>query len=279
MFNLAFSRKSQVVLQSIHLFKEVTMYCNLLFAGNGNTLTLRSSYGSLPDGMSGESQNLSISEPVAALDALPTMVKARTIREKARLNIIWLDSSRSLMEQGVREGELLCLRFKYLAVFDLDRALDANRINQLYEQFKWSVLNEEVDCSENEMWMLAALQLQARLRSAVSEGAPSSPTSPSADDRGSVFGTLLRSQPNLLDDTMTLTLSRSGWNSQANLGGTLQSNANLTLPSSGAHSVSGDDPDYTELDHSPHPSAAQQPWFTHGTSFSFLIQRSDSKSY
>lgn len=32
----------------------------------------------------------------------------------------WLDSSRSLMEQGVVEEELLLLRFKYYSFFDLN---------------------------------------------------------------------------------------------------------------------------------------------------------------
>ena len=36
---------------------------------------------------------------------------------------------------------------------------DAVRINQIYEQAKWSIMAEEVDCSEEEMMMFGALQV------------------------------------------------------------------------------------------------------------------------
>ena len=36
---------------------------------------------------------------------------------------------------------------------------DYIRINQLYEQAKWSLLAEELDCTEEEMMMFAALQV------------------------------------------------------------------------------------------------------------------------
>ncbi|KAF7251849.1 hypothetical protein EYD10_03045 [Varanus komodoensis] len=35
---------------------------------------------------------------------------------------------------------------------------DAIRINQLYEQSKWAILLEEIECTEEEMMMFAALQ-------------------------------------------------------------------------------------------------------------------------
>lgn len=38
----------------------------------------------------------------------------------------WLQSSRSLLEQGVREGDLLQLRFKYYSFYDLDEKVSAN---------------------------------------------------------------------------------------------------------------------------------------------------------
>jgi hypothetical protein len=36
---------------------------------------------------------------------------------------------------------------------------DAIRINQLYEQAKWALLLEEIECTEEEMMMFAALQV------------------------------------------------------------------------------------------------------------------------
>lgn len=36
---------------------------------------------------------------------------------------------------------------------------DAIRINQLYEQSKWAILLEEIECTEEEMMMFAALQV------------------------------------------------------------------------------------------------------------------------
>uniref|UniRef100_A0A8D0GPF9 FERM domain containing kindlin 3 n=1 Tax=Sphenodon punctatus TaxID=8508 RepID=A0A8D0GPF9_SPHPU len=70
----------------------------------------------------------------------------------------WLDSSRSLMQQDMRDNERLWLRFKYYSFFDLDPKYDAVRITQLYEQARWAVLLEETDCTEEEMMVFAALQ-------------------------------------------------------------------------------------------------------------------------
>ena len=67
------------------------------------------------------------------------------------------------MEQGVREFDTLCLRYKYYSYYDLNAKYDANRINQIYEQARWQILNEEVDCTEEEMMLFAALQLQVSL--------------------------------------------------------------------------------------------------------------------
>lgn len=63
------------------------------------------------------------------------------------------------MEQGVREHDTLCLRFKFYVFYDLNPAYDAIRINQIYEQAKWQLLNEEIDCTEEEMLLFAALQV------------------------------------------------------------------------------------------------------------------------
>lgn len=78
----------------------------------------------------------------------------------------WLDSSLSIMEQGVREYSTLLLRYKFYSFYDLNPKYDAVRINQIYEQAKWQLLNEEIDCTEEEMLMFGALQLQVNLQSA-----------------------------------------------------------------------------------------------------------------
>ena len=36
---------------------------------------------------------------------------------------------------------------------------DSVRINQIYEQAKWALISEEIDCTEEEMMMFAALQV------------------------------------------------------------------------------------------------------------------------
>lgn len=64
------------------------------------------------------------------------------------------------MEQGVREQDTLSLRFKFYSFYDLNPKYDSVRINQLYEQARWQLLNEEIECTEEEMLMFAALQVR-----------------------------------------------------------------------------------------------------------------------
>jgi len=40
-----------------------------------------------------------------------------------------------------------------------DFQYDAVRINQIYEHAKWNIMSEDVDCTEEEMMMFAALQV------------------------------------------------------------------------------------------------------------------------
>ncbi|KAM4842338.1 fermitin family homolog 1 [Thomomys bottae] len=101
---------------------------------------------------------LAFSQPPESPEALADRYQPRTLVDKTKLNAGWLDSSRSLMEQGIQEDERLLLRFKYYTFFDLNPKYDAVRINQLYEQARWAVLLEEIDCTEEEMMMFAALQ-------------------------------------------------------------------------------------------------------------------------
>jgi kindlin 2 len=71
----------------------------------------------------------------------------------------WLDSSKSLIEQDIKENDLVELRFKYYAFHDLNFKTDLIRTNQIYEQAKWSILCEQIDCNEQESITFAALQV------------------------------------------------------------------------------------------------------------------------
>ncbi|XP_070588779.1 fermitin family homolog 1 isoform X3 [Erythrolamprus reginae] len=101
---------------------------------------------------------LAFSHPNCAPETLAKMYQPRTLVDKARLNAGWLDSSRSLMEQDIQEDDQLLLRFKYYDFFDLNAKYDAVRIHQLYEQARWAILLEEIDCTEEETFIFAALQ-------------------------------------------------------------------------------------------------------------------------
>ncbi|CAB1331065.1 unnamed protein product [Coregonus sp. 'balchen'] len=84
---------------------------------------------------------LAVSQPISSPDILAKLYKPQSLLDKAKINQGWMDSSRSLMEQDVKENEY-----------------DAIRVNQLYEQAKWAILLEEIECTEEEMMMFAALQ-------------------------------------------------------------------------------------------------------------------------
>ncbi|EDW73509.1 uncharacterized protein Dwil_GK17582 [Drosophila willistoni] len=105
-------------------------------------------------------ENLACSPATPSREVRERLLRPKSLEEKARLNVGWLDSSLSLMEQGIREYDTLLLRFKYFTFFDLNPKYDQVRINQLYEQAKWSILNEQLDCTEEESLMFAALQYQ-----------------------------------------------------------------------------------------------------------------------
>uniref|UniRef100_A0A8C0CMB1 Fermitin family member 2 n=1 Tax=Balaenoptera musculus TaxID=9771 RepID=A0A8C0CMB1_BALMU len=98
---------------------------------------------------------LAVSQPITSPEILAKMFKPQALLDKAKINQGWLDSSRSLMEQDVKENEALLLRFKIVSLL---LQYDAIRINQLYEQAKWAILLEEIECTEEEMMMFAALQ-------------------------------------------------------------------------------------------------------------------------
>nr|CAD7416152.1 unnamed protein product [Timema poppensis] len=125
-----------------------------------NSLTLEMLNGSLDSSLAN-----SPSQP--SPEARNKLLRPRTLVERARINVAWLDSSLSIMEQGVREYDTLCLRFKFYSFYDLNPKYDSVRINQIYEQAKWQLLNEEIDCTEEEMLMFAALQVQVTLQAGV----------------------------------------------------------------------------------------------------------------
>lgn len=123
-----------------------------------------------PQGPSLEEMSLAMSPP-ATPEAKNSLLKPRSLEQKARLNVGWLDSSLSIMEQGVREFDTLHLRYKYYNFYDLNSKYDGSRINQIYEQARWQILNEEIDCTEEEMMLFAALQLQVAMQANVPQPA------------------------------------------------------------------------------------------------------------
>uniref|UniRef100_U5EW14 Putative mitogen inducible protein product n=1 Tax=Corethrella appendiculata TaxID=1370023 RepID=U5EW14_9DIPT len=127
-------------------------------------------------------ENLAYSPRAPSPEARSRLVRPKSLVERARMNVGWLDSSLSIMEQGIREFDTLCLRFKYFTFFDLNPKYDAVRINQLYEQSKWHLLNEEIDCTEEEMLMFGALQFQINLQNEVPQ--PDSGIDTSSLDNG-----------------------------------------------------------------------------------------------
>ncbi|CAH0383935.1 unnamed protein product [Bemisia tabaci] len=125
---------------------------------------------------------LAHSPAVPTHEARSKLVKPKSLVERARMNVAWLDSSLSIMEQGVKEFDTLRLRFKFYSFYDLNARLDAVRINQLYEQAKWQILNEEIDCTEEEALMFAALQVQVTLQAGVPQLIEDSTNLSAADD-------------------------------------------------------------------------------------------------
>lgn len=98
-------------------------------------------------------------------DQLESIGLGKSVIERANMNTCWLSSSESLMRQDIKEYDTLYLRYKYFNIFDLNPKIDEVRINQLYEQGKYQVLTEEVDCTEEESITFAALQFQVKVAS------------------------------------------------------------------------------------------------------------------
>uniref|UniRef100_A0A8C4I827 FERM domain containing kindlin 1 n=1 Tax=Dicentrarchus labrax TaxID=13489 RepID=A0A8C4I827_DICLA len=134
---------------------------DLLSGGPGGTGTVKHRANGMPVSATclwfGENP-LADSQPNLPPAELAKMFQPLSLVDKAINNAGWLDSSRSLMEQDIQDEEKLLLRFKYNVFFDLNPKYDAIRITQLYEQARWSILLEEIDCTEEEMLMFASIQ-------------------------------------------------------------------------------------------------------------------------
>lgn len=65
-------------------------------------------------------QSLINSPKTAPAHAINGILRPRNYAEKAALNAGWLDSSRSLLEQGFVDNDFILLRFKFLTFFDLN---------------------------------------------------------------------------------------------------------------------------------------------------------------
>ncbi|XP_055744375.1 fermitin family homolog 3-like [Salvelinus fontinalis] len=101
---------------------------------------------------------LSVSQPAPAPEAIAKLYRPASVVDKAHIHSRWLDSSRSLMQQGVQENDRLWLRFKYYCFHDLEPKYDVVRLTQMYEQARWAILLEDIDCTEEEMLLFGAIQ-------------------------------------------------------------------------------------------------------------------------
>ncbi|TRY91781.1 hypothetical protein DNTS_023740, partial [Danionella cerebrum] len=88
---------------------------------------------------------LAVSQPVSSPDILIKMYKPQSLLDKAKINQGWLDSSRSLMEQDVKENEVLLLRFKYHSFFDLNPKYHINKLSIMSSDNHMNNSEREVD--------------------------------------------------------------------------------------------------------------------------------------
>uniref|UniRef100_A0A7N6AM25 PH domain-containing protein n=1 Tax=Anabas testudineus TaxID=64144 RepID=A0A7N6AM25_ANATE len=124
---------------------------------------------------------LSITQPPPAPEVLAKQYRPASVVDKAHINGRWLDSSRCLLQQGIQENDRLWLRFKYLTFYELDPKYDVVRLTQLYEQARWAILLEDIDCTEEEMMLFGALQVE----NAAAEG--ENMTAPELNDYLKIF--------------------------------------------------------------------------------------------
>uniref|UniRef100_A0A673AWX3 PH domain-containing protein n=1 Tax=Sphaeramia orbicularis TaxID=375764 RepID=A0A673AWX3_9TELE len=131
---------------------------------------------------------LSITQPPPAPEVIAKQYRPASVVDKAHINGRWLDSSRCLMQQGIQENDRVWLRFKYFAFYDIEPKYDVVRLAQLYEQARWAILLEDIDCTEEEMMLFGALQYHI---SKVSQSEPQlMSTSAAMDDLDSALQSL-----------------------------------------------------------------------------------------
>ncbi|XP_038620905.1 fermitin family homolog 3 [Tachyglossus aculeatus] len=133
---------------------------------------------------------LSRAQPAPDPRLLQSLPRPDALSDKTRLHSRWLDSSRCLLQQGVQAGDTLLLRFKYYSFFDLDPKTDPVRLTQLYEQARWDLLLEEIDCTEEEMMVFAALQYHINELSAGAEPGDSATNDSGLDDLDAALSNL-----------------------------------------------------------------------------------------
>ncbi|PAA66892.1 hypothetical protein BOX15_Mlig030773g2 [Macrostomum lignano] len=162
------------------------------------------------------------------------VIRSKSLANLSAASEAWFDSSRSLMEQGVRpnsnELNSLQLRYKFHVFYDLNVKYDSVRINQIYEQTKWSLLSEELESTEEEALLLAALQLQIYLQADL-------PASPHAESPVSKSGSVLLDEADSKAKQASPSVDASGSNDDeidaalAELEASLMSDNFLTLAS------------------------------------------------
>uniref|UniRef100_A0A8C6U8G0 Fermitin family member 3b n=1 Tax=Neogobius melanostomus TaxID=47308 RepID=A0A8C6U8G0_9GOBI len=101
---------------------------------------------------------LSVTQPPPAHEVVAKQYRPASVVDKAHIHGRWLDSSRCLMQQGIQGNDRLWLRFKYYSFYDIEPKYDVVRLTQLYEQARWALLLEDIDCTEEEMMLFGALQ-------------------------------------------------------------------------------------------------------------------------
>lgn len=74
-------------------------------------------------------QNLAHSPRSPSREAQEMMFRPKDLAQKANCNRGWLDSSRSLMEQGIVENGTVGLRFKFMQFFDVNPKVKIEQID------------------------------------------------------------------------------------------------------------------------------------------------------
>ncbi|KFO28457.1 Fermitin family like protein 3 [Fukomys damarensis] len=166
------------------LFKAVADICRLLSIRHPEELSL------LRAPVKKEKKKKEKEPEEEVFDLTKRLPRPGSLADKTQPHSRWLDSSRCLMQQGVKAGDTLWLRFKYYSFFDLDPKVDPVRLTQLYEQARWDLLLEEIDCTEEEMMVFAALQYHINKLSQSGEAGEVAGTDPGLDDLDAALNNL-----------------------------------------------------------------------------------------